>query len=640
MTVREQANVKVTLNNEEAKREVDELNSRIEKLIQLKKKAESEGDVKGFKQIDKELRSAQREAKKYERQLYDIEKALKNINGASWDELKQAEAALVAQTRKLNKETNEYVKKSSQLRMVRTELAKTAADQRTHVPLWSRMANGANKYFNVVMAGIATLTGIVFSVKEWVKGLVGLDDALADVQKTTGLTRKEARELYTEFKYFNTRTPRRELLALAEEAGRLGKTGKKDIMDFVEVANMIKVSLGDDLGGNAEEAIREVGKLVEIYKVGNQYGTDFKKSMEKVGSGINEVAASSNAQAPYLIEYMKRLGGIADQAKISAANIMGYAATFDQLGQNVEMAATAQSKVTIDMFTDPGKYAKIAGMEISDFSDLLNTDANEAFIKFLAGLNGNNEGLSVMAVKLDELGIDGARATQALAALSSNTEMLRKQQVISNKAMNEGVSLINEYNLKNNNLAGSVEKIGQYLHSKFVNSKFLGWMEKAIAKTAEWVKIPLSEKLRDEQTELNLLVTAVTNANNTQETRNALMDELEKKYPSFLENLDTENVTNEELSKHLENVNKQYENKILLAIKEESLQDNYRERVELKTQELQALKDIAKYEGIAAEARRKAGEETAPNKLRTLLSDKEITALNAMDLLPKKLEKI
>src|SRR5690606_38824356 len=146
---------------------------------------------------------------------------------------------------------------------------------------------------------------------------------------------------------------------------------RKDIMDFVEVANQIKVALGDDLGGEASVAIREVGKLTEIYKIGNQYGTDFKESMLKVGSAINEVSANSNAQAPYLIDYLKRMGGIAGQMKVTAAETIGYASTLDQLGQSQEMAATAQGKLMVDMFKDQAKYAAIAKMSTEDFSTLL-----------------------------------------------------------------------------------------------------------------------------------------------------------------------------------------------------------------------------------------------------------------------------
>jgi len=611
-----------------------ELRAEKERLIRAGKKESAE-----FKAATKEITENNRAIKANEARMTELRKEI-GVTGLTMKQLRTEQTRLKRLMDSATPGTPQWKLYRAELDKVEAQMAKVrAGSQRMRLSIGS-VADGFNRFAAMGATVVATLTGIVFSMKSFVSGMVDLDDQLADVMKTTGLTRDQVRLLYQDFKTLNTRTPRKELLLLAEEAGRLGKKSRQDVMDFVEVANQIKVALGDDLGGEAEVAIREVGKLTNIYRVGEQYGTEFKDSMLKVGSAINEVSANSNAQAPYLIEYLKRMGGVADQAKINAASIIGYGSALDQLGQREEMAATAVGKVIVDMFTDTAKYAEIAEMNVSDFSNLLKKDANEAFLTLLEGLNGNNEGFSVMAQKLDQLGLDGNRAVQVLSALASNTDKIREEQTLANEAMDQGVSLTNEYNIKNNNLAASVSKLSQYLHAKLINSTFLGWLEKTVGKMSEWVELPLSETLQNEQRELNELVAAVTNANNTQETRNTLISELQEAYPDFLENLDAEKVTNEELRDRLTEVNKQYENKILLAIKEEALQDNYKKRVDLKLDELDAIKQIAKYEEIANAAREKAAGESDPNKLRTLLSDEEITALNAMDLLPKKLENI
>lgn len=636
----EQAKATIYLDGKQAEAALDGLKARAKSLRDELKRAEEAGDQIKTKKLQSEIKGVEAAQRSLRKETFEYEKVLRNINGASMSELKKALRTVEVQLNKMSRTDPGYAAKAAQAKLLRTEINRVNTSLRAQPAFMSRAAEGFNKYFTMITAGIATITGIIFSVKEFVKGMVGLDDQLADVMKTTGMARNEVRELYQDFKTFNTRTPRRELLALAEEAGRLGKNSKQDVMDFVEVANQIKVALGDDLGGEAEVAIREVGKLTEIYKVGEEYGTGFKESMLKVGSAINEVSANSNAQAPYLIDYLKRMGGIAGQMDVNSAQVIGYASALDQLGQTQEMAATAQGKIMVDMFKDQAKYAAIAKMSTAEFSALLKTDANEAFLKLLEGLNGNNEGFSVMAGKLDELGVDGARAVQVLSVLSANTKMVREQQALANKAMNEGISLTNEYNIKNNNLAGSVEKIGQFLHSKFINSSFLGWMEKVVGKVSEWTEIKLYDTLKKEQSELNLLVASIQHAANTQETRNKLIEELQRKYPDFLKNIDTEKLTNEQLASRLREVNEEYENKILLAIKEDALKGNYKERLQLKLDELEAIKNIAKYEDIAAKARQKVGTETDPKKLRSLLTDQEIAALNAMDLLPKKLENI
>lgn len=640
MAQNETARASVYLDGKQAEAALTALSEKAKKLTKELEAAIDAGDNIKYDKLRKELTKVEAAQRSVKKESFDVERVLKNINKVSWKDLEKAQSTIINQLKRMERGTADYAARQRDLRRINTELAANRAGVASNVGMWSMLANGANKYFNIAMAGLAALTGVAYSFSQFIKGMVGLDDALADVMKTTDMARKEVRELYVEFSYLNTRTPRRELLLLAEEAGRLGRKSKRDVMDFVEVANQIKVSLGDDLGGNAEEAIREVGKLTEIYRVGAQYGTGFKESMSKVGSGINEVAASSNAQAPYLIEYMKRLGGVAIQAKISAAEILGYASTFDQLGQNVEMAATAQSKIILDMFTTPGKYAQIARMETEAFAQLLKTDANEAFIKFLEGLNGNNEGLSEMATKLDELGIDGARATQALAALSSNVGKLRTEQETANRAMSEGTSLAREYATKNESLAGSWAKITQWINAKFINSGFLGFMEKIIGATARWIAQPVEAKLRAEQSELNVLIGAITNANTTQQNRNDLIKELQEKYPDFLGNLNSEKATNEELRTRLEDVNKQYEDRILLMIKEDALQQNYKARMDLKIQELDLLKQLAAQEAIAAKAKTKigTGQTTDPNAYRNLLTAEETNALLRIPLITSQLE--
>ncbi len=461
--------------------------------------------------------------------------------------------------------TPQWKKLDAQLKKVGARMQKVRSGATASHFSIKKMADGFNRYFGIVTAGVATITGVIFSIKQWIQGNVGLSDSLADVMKTTGMTRKEVRELYTEFRYLNTRTARGELLKLAEEAGRLGKKSKKDVMDFVEVANQIKVALGDDLGGEAEVAIREVGKLTEIFGVGEKYGVGFRKSMLMVGSAINEVSANSQAQAPYLIDMMKRLAGIATQANITSDQVIGYAAVLDEKGQRVEMASTAMGKTIISMFKDTGEYANIAGMNVSDFTDLLNEDANEAFIKVLEGLNGNNEGLSVMAAKLDALGIDGARAVQVLASLAGATDKIRERQKLANNSLLEATSLTKEYNTKNENLAGNVERIGRAVRAWFINSELISFLERTVSWMSKIVEVPVEEKFEREREAANRLAIELTKPNLKEKERLKLLEQLRDISPDITKGIEAERIEIGKLFDNLEKYNEAIANKIVLA---------------------------------------------------------------------------
>jgi TP901 family phage tail tape measure protein len=548
------------------------------------------------------MKKLTREANRLQREVIDVNDVLKNLSGASINQLNGAMRRLNAEMRNMSRNDPGFAKKEKQAAKLRAELDKATGRARAHSNGLGKLADSFNRYFGMATAAVATFTGIMFSAKEWIKGLAGMDDALANVMKTTGLTRKETRELYTEFKYLNTRTARKELLLLAEEAGRLGKKSKKDVMDFVEVGNQIQVALGDDLQGNAAESIKEVGKLTNIYRIGAKHGTDFRESMLKMGSAINEVSANSQTQAPFLIDMLKRMGGIANQADIAAENVIGYGAALDIMGQSQEISGTALNKAIINMFKDTSTYAGIAKVEVNEFRQLLQTDANEAFIKFLEGLNGNNEGLTVMAQKFDGLGLDGARAIQVLASLASNTQLVREQQLLANNALAEGTSLTNEYNIKNNNMAGNLDKIGRAMHAWFVNSTLNQSLEGIVGLFAKWVDVPLEKSLRNEQREVANLIGKLTDVNTSTGDRLTLLEELKKINPDIVDGIDAEKISYEQLATNVAAYNEELVNRIMLAnlTEEEEEKRDKASRIGAKAKE-QEFKIYEQIYGISAD---------------------------------------
>ncbi len=456
MAVNQKANVDVTLNNEQAKRELEELQIEMQRLIALRDKAQKEGDTKGFKQREGQLKKLARDARNYEKQLYDVNKALNNLSGASIQELRKAQQSLTIQTSKLNRESAEFAQKSKQLKLVNQELARINSNHRTGSSTFGRIADAANRYFSIIGAGIATLTGLSLTIRQTTKAYAEHEDKLADVMKTTGMTREQVGILNEELKKIDTRTSQENLLDLARVAGKLGITSQQEILGFVRASDQIAVTLTEDLGGNVEDSINQLGKLVDIFKLKEQFGIE--QSLLKVGSAINSLGAAGTANEGYLVEFAKRVAGIAPSAGVSIENILGLGATLDELGQTSEVSGTVYSQFIGGMFKDTKTYAGIAKMSLSEFTDLLNTDANEAFIRVLEGARGSNGAFGEMAKSLDGLGLDGARATAVLGVLASNTDKLREKQAFANQEFEKGTSLTQEFNVKNNTAQANLEK--------------------------------------------------------------------------------------------------------------------------------------------------------------------------------------
>ncbi len=418
---------------------------------------------------------------------------------------------------------------------------------------------------NVLLAAFQKITNFI---PDLIQRNAELSDSFADVRKTTGLTEEGMAALNGQLKLIDTRTPRKRLLELARDAGKLGITGVSNITGFVKAADQINVSLGEDLG---EDAIRQIGKLNNLFKSSELFG--YEQGMLKIGSVINELGANSEAAEASIVDFTSRLAGISTQAGITIDEIAAYGATLDSIGQRTETSATAINQAIVGMYDDTATYAKIAGVGVQEFTNLLETDANEAFITFLDGLNGNNEGLGVLTQKFDELGLDGSRAIQVMSALASNTKNLREQQRLANRAFEEGISLTNEFNIKNNNLAGDLAKIGKRLSAIWVSSG----LNKAIGQTVSWFKdiieLPVDKELKDQQRAANSLIFEIVRLNQGSQERIDKIKQLKAEYPAFTEFIDEESVSNRELLDLLRKINSEYAKKIFLANKQEDLDE-------------------------------------------------------------------
>lgn len=401
---------------------------------------------------------------------------------------------LVNQQAKMTMGSEEYIRAGQKIKALngilaehRNQWMKTNSEidkSKDNMFSLSKVADGFNKYFGMVTAAIASLTGISFAMRKSVDDYAEMEEAMANVRKYTGMTTEEVKDLNEEFKKMDTRTPRLELNGLAAEAGKLGITGKQNLIDFVEAANTIKVALGEDLG---EEAILNIGKLSKMF--GEVEKSGIKNAMLAVGSAVNQVGQSSMASEKYLVEFTARMAGTANQAGLSISEILGYASVLDQNMIQQEMAATALQTVMLGMYQKPAQFAKLAGIELQKFTKLVEEDANEAFLTLLQTMS-NKGGLQQLAPVFKDLGVDGTRAISVLNSLVSNVEKLRNEQENATKSFKEATSVTNEYNVQNNTVKATIDKaINSFKeYSIMLGEKLAPYMGAVISKGGMMVK--------------------------------------------------------------------------------------------------------------------------------------------------------
>lgn len=308
---------------------------------------------------------------------------------------------------------------------------------------------GVSQVFLGIKSAIQSVMG---SLNEYTQAFASMDEHMASVRKYTGMTTEEVGDLNQAFQNMDTRTSREALNDLAADAGRLGLQGKQAVLDFVQAADLINIALGEDLG---EDAVKNIGKLADVF--GDSQRLGLKQAMLSTASTINELAQSSSASEPYLMEFASRLGGVGASAGMTQAQLLGIASVMDQNKVNVEKGATALQNVINALFADTAKMAKGAGLDVQQFTALLKKDANEALLTFLDALNSKG-GMDGIAPVLKELGMSGAGVTQTLTTLAARTDQLRSTQEQAAAAFAAGNSVVKEAAVANDTAAAKLEK--------------------------------------------------------------------------------------------------------------------------------------------------------------------------------------
>lgn len=478
------ATVGIELNTQPVGRKIAELETKLDKLNEKKRQFEAAGDQKGLVKIQKEINKVSRQLDNARTASERCKAALAKLNEASPKELRHTLKQLKADLDHMERGSSAWKAHVEAIKRVKAEIKNVDAELREHEGLLSRLNRKVNEWGMSIASAAAAFTGLVFTARQAVQAYADMEAEMANVRKFTGMTEDDVEKLNESFKKMDTRTSREDLNKLAQEAGRLGLQSQDDVLGFVKAANQINVAL-DDLG---EGATLTLSKLTDIFGDKDRLGVE--QSLLAVGSVINELSQNCTASAPYLANFAQRLAGVGKQANMTIPQIMGFAAVLDSQGQAVEMSATALSQLIMKLFQDPTKIAKATGMDLQAFNKVLKEDTNEALLMLLQRLNELGD-ISALAPVFDAMGTDGARASQVIAALAGNVEMVKKQQQAANVAFKQGTSVTKEYNVQNNTVQANLDKAKKGFHEMAVElgQKLAPAMKYAITGTSAMMHV-------------------------------------------------------------------------------------------------------------------------------------------------------
>lgn len=441
----------IKLNSDQAQKEIDKLEKKVADL--RKSQADYKTDSVKYKNLQKEIDKTMSKLGTMKNRVKSVEDALKNMSNATPKQLKATikDINALLNSGDIKRGSREWDSLTVALKQANTELGKIKAETKASQPVLSKFFKFLNDSWGGIFVLVQSISGISTTIRKSVEDYAKMEEEMADVRKYTGMTSDQVSDLNEELKRMDTRTSREQLNQLAGSAGRLGLQSKKDILEFVEAADMIGVALGDDLG---DGAVDKIGKLAMAFGEDDNMG--LKKAMLSTGSALNELAQNSSAQAGYLVEFTARVAGFGKQLGLTQAQIMGFGTVMDENLLKDEMAATAFGNMLTKMQTDTAKFAKIAGKDVKEFSDLLRKDANSAILALADSLKAADP--QNMMKMLDDMGLDGSRAVGVLSTLADKIDDVRKHQARATEAYAKATSVQGEFNTMNNTVQARLDK--------------------------------------------------------------------------------------------------------------------------------------------------------------------------------------
>ena len=406
-------------------------------------------------QYNQAMKDIRQEGKMVANEMELIDRTLKNLNTASIRDIEFSIKAVKEQLQDAERTGDSVEQLTEKLKLLNEELKKVQDMQKPDTKkgnIFSRSINFLNTNWGAITQIIGAYSGVRNVVKGSVDAFAEMDQEMNNVRKYTGQSIEEVERMNDMFKKMDTRTPREQLNQLAGSAGRLGISSTSAVMEFVDAADKINVALGDDLG---QGAVDKIGKLTMAF--GEDETKGLRGAMLATGSAVNELAQNSPAQAGYLVDFGARLSGVGVQAGLTQSQILGLGAAMDENMQRDEMAATAISQIITKMTTDSATFARIAGKNVEEFSNLVKNDMNEALMQFFESMNKKG-GFTELAPLFEQMGLDGTRAIGVLSTLASKIDDVRKYQDLATEAYEKGTSVIDEFNIQNDTYQAKLEK--------------------------------------------------------------------------------------------------------------------------------------------------------------------------------------
>jgi len=381
-----------------------------------------------------------------------------------------------------------------------------------------------------VLAAVAAFKLVSSAVGSAINTFKGFEFQMAKVRATTGASNKDFKKLTTTAQQLGRTTffTATQVGELQMNFAKLGFT-TSEILDAQEATLRLATATGSDLARAAIVA----GAAVR------GFGLDASETARVT----DVMAVSFTSSAMDLEKWQTSMTKVAPIAKSAGFSIEDTAAMMSKLtdsGIEASIAGTSMRNILLAMQDPNSDLTKSFGKTIHSYDELV--PAMNKFVK---------EGGS-MAEVMQVVEKRQAASFEQLISNTGATLALRDAMVSSSGAAKDMAHIVGD------TLEGAFKRLVSAWQGLMINftesvvgeglQAFVDGVADMVNVVSDFMDIPMSEKLEEERIALNSMVLQLTEANIKEDDRNKLITKINKQYPKFLENIDTEKTSTSELA--------------------------------------------------------------------------------------------
>lgn len=338
---------------------------------------------------------------------------------------------------------NRFKLSESQVRSARLQMGAYADELRSARSAQEKAGKNTDKLtrvtrrlaqaYTVLLAAKKTSDAALYAVKSY----TDTEDAMLGLAKTTSLTSVEIQSLADELEGLsNNVTPKtkKELLGIAEAAGRMGVDGADNIKKFVKSLSALD-SASDLVGDEAATAIARILKVTG----------EADEAVNGVASAIVALGNNTAASESEIANFALRLASTTVDAKLTSSEVLGLSAGMKEMGIQAEGASTVigrMFRVMADAVAKGGKdmdtLSRVTGKTSEEIEEAFGSDKVALFGDFVKGIKRlQDEGGTLNSV-LEEMGIKNDENARILGTMAERYERVGSIIELSNEAFEDG----------------------------------------------------------------------------------------------------------------------------------------------------------------------------------------------------------